>query len=133
MVVHRFRVFPFAALTLAAAPALFADETLTLAGALDRGRLQAHEIAVATARQRAAEARVQQAAGYRLPQVRISEQWIRTDSPADAFALLLNQERFSFPDFVTGDPNNPDPLSTAITRLEVEVPIWTGEIGRAHV
>jgi outer membrane protein len=126
MVVHRFRVFPFAALTLAAAPALFADETLTLAGALDRGRLQAHEIAVATARQRAAEARVQQAAGYRLPQVRISEQWIRTDSPADAFALLLNQERFSFPDFVTGDPNNPDPLSTAITRLEVEVPIWTG-------
>ena len=58
--------------------------------------------------------------------MRISEQWIRTDSPADAFALLLNQERFSFPDFVTGDPNDPDPLSTAITRLEVEIPIWTG-------
>ncbi len=129
MVIYRF--FPtltLVALTLTPAltPALFADESLTLAGALDRGRLQARETTAAAARQRAAEARVKQAAGYRLPQVRISEQWIRTDSPADAFALLLNQERFSFPEFVTGDPNNPDPLSTAITRLEVEIPIFTG-------
>lgn len=107
-------------------PPLRAEETLTLASALDRGRLQARETVAASARQRAAAARAKEAAGYRLPQVRISEQWIRTDSPADAFALLLNQERFSFPDFVTGDPNDPDPLSTAITRLEVEIPIWTG-------
>ncbi|MEO8278016.1 MAG: TolC family protein [Thermoanaerobaculia bacterium] len=129
MVIYRF--FPtlfLVALTFTPAltPGLFADESLTLASALDRGRLQARETTAATARQRAAEARAKQAAGYRLPQVRISEQWIRTDSPADAFALLLNQERFSFPAFVTGDPNNPDPLSTAITRLEVELPIWTG-------
>ncbi|MDQ1348775.1 MAG: hypothetical protein QG573_2151, partial [Acidobacteriota bacterium] len=107
-------------------PALPADESLTLATALDRGRLQARETVAASARQRAAEARAREAAGYRLPQVRLSEQWIRTDSPAEAFALLLNQERFSFPAFVTGDPNDPDPLSTAITRLEVEIPIWTG-------
>jgi outer membrane protein TolC len=58
--------------------------------------------------------------------VRLSEQWIRTDSPADAFALLLNQERFSFPTFVSGNPNDPDALSTAITRLEIELPIYTG-------
>lgn len=129
MVIYRLIYLSLVAVLLLATaltPALFADETLSLAGALDRGRLQARETTVAAARQRAAEARVQQAAGYRLPQVRISEQWIRTDSPADAFGLLLNQERFSFPDFVSGDPNNPDPLSTAITRLEVEVPIWTG-------
>ncbi len=108
------------------APALFADDTLSLAAALERGRTQARETTAAAARQHAAEARARQAAGYRLPQVRLSEQWIRTDSPADAFGLLLNQERFSFPDFVAGNPNAPDPLSTAITRLEVEVPIWTG-------
>ncbi len=129
MVIDRFtHLTPVAALFLATAltPALFADEALSLAGALGRGRLQARETTVAAARQRAAEARVQEASGYRLPQVRISEQWIRTDSPADAFGLLLNQERFSFPDFVSGDPNDPDPLSTAITRLEVEVPLWTG-------
>ncbi len=113
-------------------PPLLADETLTLATALDRGRLQARETVAASARQRAAEARAKEAAGYRLPQVRLSEQWIRTDSPADAFGMLLNQERFSFPAFVAGNPNDPDPLSTAITRLEVEIPIWTGgELRRA--
>ncbi|MEO8196424.1 MAG: TolC family protein [Thermoanaerobaculia bacterium] len=113
-------------IAIASTSAAFTAESLTLASALDRGRLQARETTAAAARQRAAEARARQAAGYRLPQVRISEQWIRTDSAADAFGLLLGQERFSFPDFVAGDPNNPDPLSTAITRLEVEVPIWTG-------
>ena len=98
----------------------------SLADALARGRGGARETVAAGARQRAAEAKARQAAGYRLPQIRLSEQWIRTDSPADAFGMLLNQERFSFPDFVGGDPNSPDALETAITRLEVEVPIWTG-------
>ena len=129
MVIYRY-IFALvlAALFLSPAfpPALRAEESLTLADALDRGRSQAPETVAASARQRAAEARARQAAGFRLPQVRISEQWIRTDSPADAFGMLLNQERFSFPDFVAGDPNHPDPLSTAITRFEVEIPIFTG-------
>lgn len=129
MVIYRFiSVLSLSALLLT--PALTrpaqAQDSLSLGAALDRGRLQAREATAAAARQRAAEARAREAAGYRLPQVRISEQWIRTDSPADAFGLLLNQERFSFPAFVTGNPNDPDPLSTAITRLEVEIPIWTG-------
>jgi|CXWL01.1.fsa_nt_gi outer membrane protein TolC len=112
---------------LATVPAWAQDaSSLTLADALARGRDGARETVAASAHQRSAEAKARQAAGYRLPQVRLSEQWIRTDSPADAFGLLLNQERFSFPSFVTGDPNSPDPLSTAITRLEIEVPIWTG-------
>jgi outer membrane protein TolC len=108
--------------------ALYAQEPapLSLGDALARGRGGARETVVASARQRAAEAKAKQAAGHRLPQIRLSEQWIRTDSPADAFGMLLNQERFSFPDFVGGDPNSPDALETAITRLEVEVPIWTG-------
>lgn len=105
---------------------LAAQETLSLAEALGRGRGGAGETVAANARQRAAEAKAREAFGYRLPQVRISEQWVRTDSPADAFGMLLNQERFSFPDFVAGDPNDPDALETAITRFEVEVPIWTG-------
>jgi outer membrane protein TolC len=123
------RTNPAALLTalIAAGPALAQDAApLSLADALARGRAGAHETVAASARQRAAEAKAKQAEGYRLPQFRVSEQWIRTDSPAEAFALLLNQERFSFPDFVTGDPNDPETLDTAITRFEVEVPIWTG-------
>lgn len=116
----------FATASLAADPPAFGAPPLSLAEALLRGRAGAREVAAAEARERGADAKARQAAAYRLPQVRISEQWLRTDSPADAFGLLLNQERFSFPAFVAGNPNAPDPLNTAITRLEVEVPIWTG-------
>lgn len=103
-----------------------AAQPLDLATAMARARDGGREVAAATARMAAADARADQATGYRLPQIRISEQWIHTDSPADAFALQLNQERFSFDDFVLGDPNDPDPLDTAITRFEVELPIYTG-------
>lgn len=111
---------------------------LSLAEALARGRTGGRGTVAAEARQRAAEAKSKLALSYRLPQLRLSEQWIRTDSPADAFGLLLNQERFSFSDFVAGDPNAPDSLSTAITRIEVEVPLWTGgeistRIAQAHL
>ncbi len=117
-------VTPLSAQTVAEGSA--SPVPISMADALARGRAGAPEVAAAQARQRSAEAKARQAAGYLWPQVRLSEQWIRTDSPADAFALLLNQERFSFKDFVAGDPNSPRPLDTAITRLEVEMPIWTG-------
>ncbi len=107
-------------------PESAAPAPISLADAMERGRSGAAAPAAAAARQRAAEARARQAAGSRLPQVRLSEQWLRTDSPADAFGMQLNQERFSFPEFVAGDPNDPDALVTAITRVEVELPIWTG-------
>ncbi len=119
-------VLLLAAAASGATPVAAEPQRLALADALARGRSGAPETAAAGARQRAAEARVRQAAGYRLPQLRLSEQWIRTDSPADAFGLLLNQERFSFPSFVAGDPNSPAPLTTAISRIELELPIWTG-------
>ncbi len=129
------RIFGFGVLLATAATASLAADPpvptdgpppISLAEALARGRTGAREVTAAEARERGATAKVRQAAAYRLPQVRLSEQWIRTDSPADAFGLLLNQERFSFPAFVAGNPNAPDALNTAITRLEVEVPIWTG-------
>jgi outer membrane protein len=114
---------------LAGAPAFAAPDAppaLDLAGAMARARQQALEVAAARARGSAAAEDLIRARGSRLPQVRLSESWIRTDSPAEAFALQLNQERFSFQDFVTSDPNRPATLETAISRVEVELPIWTG-------
>jgi len=46
---------------------------------------------------------VKQAQGFRLPSVTLQEIFTRTDSPAEAFAFKLNQERFSFADFMTSD------------------------------
>lgn len=117
------------ALLAAAAPAAAgepAGDTLTLADAMRRARSGALEVAAAEARSEAGAARLRQARAYRLPTVALEEQWIRTDSPADAFALTLNQERFSFADFVAGDPNRPDPVETALTRLEAALPLYTG-------
>jgi outer membrane protein TolC len=110
----------------AAAGAAGAERPVDLASVMRQAREQAREVAAARARQDAAVARAAEAKAYRLPQLRLQEIFARTDSPAEAFAFQLNQERFSFPEFVSGDPNDPDPLSTAITRLELEVPIWTG-------
>lgn len=104
----------------------FAEAPLTLAEAMARARADSREIAAAQAQHAAAEERVRAALGFKKPVVRVSEQWLRTDSPADAFGLQLNQERFSFANFVAGNPNEPDPLSAGITRFEVEWPLYTG-------
>jgi outer membrane protein TolC len=122
---YRFALGGFLA-ALALARAASGADSLSLSAAMAGGRAQAREVVAATARTAAAEARAREAGAWRLPQVRLSETWTRTDSPADAFGLQLNQERFSFPAFVAGNPNAPDPLTAAITRLEVEIPVWTG-------
>ncbi|MEZ5331123.1 MAG: TolC family protein [Thermoanaerobaculia bacterium] len=99
---------------------------IDLAEALARGRVDAFSAAAAEARRRGGEARLRRARGFRLPTLSLQEIWIRTDSPADAFGLTLNQERFSFADFVAGDPNDPDAVESATTRLEVALPLYTG-------
>lgn len=107
-----------------------AAEPIDLAQAMARGRDGAFGAAAAEARRRAGEERLDRARGHRLPTVSLQEIWTRTDSPADAFGLTLNQERFSFPDFVAGDPNDPETVEAATTRLQVSLPLYTGgEIG----
>lgn len=117
-------------LLLAAPPAAAAEVpeggSLGLAQAMATARDRAREVAAAEARHAASLERVDEARGYRWPTVRLQEIWMRTDSPAEAFALTLNQERFSFPAFVAGDPNAPDPVESATTRLELELPLYTG-------
>ena len=51
---------------------------------------------------------------------------MRTNNPAEVFALMLNQGVFSFPEFVAGDPNDAAPLNTGITRAEIVLPLFTG-------
>jgi len=111
---------------LAAVAAPAPAERVDLAGAMARGRAQALAVTAAGDRAEAARERWREARGFRLPTVRLDELWIRTDSPAEAFAFRLNQERFSFADFVAGEPNAPPAISTGLTRLELELPLYTG-------
>jgi outer membrane protein len=112
--------------TILLVPAAGRADEIDLASAMARGRANAREVAAADARRDAAEERVRIARSFRQPQIRLSETWIRTDSPAQAFALQLEQERFSFPAFAAADPNSPEAIDAATTRLELEVPLWTG-------
>jgi outer membrane protein TolC len=119
-------VIVLALAALAAAEAGTQPQSLDLAAAMRRARENAPEVAAAAARQRAQQARTDEARAHRLPVVSLSESWIRTDSPADVFGLLLNQERFSIAEFFGSNPNDPAPLESATTRLEVAVPVYTG-------
>lgn len=107
-------------------PAPEEAEHLTLREAMTRARSNAREVAAAEARHRASAAQLEQARSHRLPAVRLEEVWLYTDSPADVFGLQLSQEEFSFQDFVSGDPNDPDFLDNALTRVEVSLPLYTG-------
>src|SRR5271169_4963276 len=99
---------------------------LTLASAMRKAREGAREVSAAQARQGAAEARASQGKAFRLPSVNLTELWMRTNNPAEAFALKLNQGVFSFPEFVASNPNDASPLNTGITRAEVVLPLFTG-------
>ena len=112
--------------TFPASAASAAEEPLTLAGAMQRARENAREVGAARARLEAAEARVSQAKGFRLPSINLTELWTRTNNPAEVFALKLNQGTFSFPDFVQSDPNSPVPVNAGITRGEIALPLFTG-------
>lgn len=103
-----------------------AGEPLGLQEAMTMARERAREVLTARARAEAGASRVQQAKGYRLPQISLQEIWITTENPAEVFALQLNQERFSFDDFVMSDPNQPDWFDNATTRFLLTLPIYTG-------
>ncbi|HPC84466.1 MAG TPA: TolC family protein [Thermoanaerobaculaceae bacterium] len=101
-------------------------EPLSLRAALELARQRSGEALAGRERAQAAAERVRQAKGFRLPSLSLQEIFTRTNSPAEAFALKLNQERFSFADFMSSDPNRPDPLDAAITRIEATLPLFTG-------
>ncbi len=101
-------------------------EELTLADAVRTALERSDAVAAAEARAASAAARKRQAEGYRLPRLDLTELYDRTDSPAESFALLLNQERFDMMGFFNSNPNDPEPLTTWMTRFEVTQPVYTG-------
>lgn len=110
---------------LVALPPLAAGE-LSLLEAMATARVQAQEVLAAQARAAAESSRLAQAQSSRLPLISLQEMWISTDNPAEVFALQLNQERFAFEQFVMADPNEPERLDNATTRILLTLPVYTG-------
>ncbi len=84
------------------------------------------EIRAASERSSAAAERLEGGKRHRLPKIGLSETYLYTNNPAEVFALTLNQGRFDMEGFFLSDPNNPDPLSTWITRVDLVLPVYTG-------
>ncbi len=107
---------------------LWAQEPLTARQAMQDAQANHPLLKAAEARSQAAHAQARQARGFRLPSIDLSESFVRTGNPAEAFAFQMNQERFSMAEFgnPANDPNNPDLLNTYMTRVEGTLPVFTG-------
>ncbi len=119
------RTFSILAALMAPAVAAAAPD-LTLEQAVAAALAGNPEIRAAQARADAAAARLDGGRSRRLPKIGLSESFVYTDNPAEVFALTLNQERFDLEGFFLSDPNSPEPLSTWITRIDLELPVYTG-------
>ncbi|MBL0060823.1 MAG: TolC family protein [bacterium] len=81
---------------------LWAQEPLTVRQAMLDATVNHPLLKAAEARAQSAYAQARQARGYRLPSIDVSESFVRTSNPAEAFAFQMNQERFSMAEF--GNP-----------------------------
>jgi outer membrane protein TolC len=132
------RTIPLYILILVLAVATVGAEELSLDAAVDAALLNNPEVAAARERAAAAEKRLDGGKSHRLPKIGLSESFVYSNNPAEVFALTLNQGRFDMEEFFMSDPNNPEPLSTFITRVDLELPIYTGgrlsaRVGQAEV
>jgi outer membrane protein TolC len=111
---------------VAATPAPRAAELLTLPAAVETALRASPTILESQARRDAAAAARGEARAMRLPHVQVREVAVHTDAPADAFGLTLMQERFSFPEFTSSDPNDPEAVDNFATEFESTWPIFVG-------
>lgn len=119
------RTYPLI-LTLVIAATTVGAQDLTLDAAVDAALHNNPEVAAARERAAASEKRLDGGKSHRLPKIGLSESFVYSNNPAEVFALTLNQGRFDMEEFFLSDPNNPDPLSTFVTKLDFELPIYTG-------
>jgi outer membrane protein TolC len=121
-----FLILLLPAILAAQAPTPEPPPALTLEEAIQAALEHNHLLKAGQARLEGAAARVEEAESYRFPSLDAFTGFVRTDQPASAFALDLNQKRFSLQEMMTGDPNNPGFLDTFLSSVSLTMPIWTG-------
>ena len=109
-----------------ATPPMIANQKLTLKQAIRTALENSPYLQAIQSEREAGQTYRDEARGYRLPQVDVSEIYIRTNSPADVFGLQLSQEQFSMADFAMVDPNHPAPIDDYVTQLQVTQPLYMG-------
>ncbi len=86
----------------------------------------------AAAANKAADARISEARGGRLPKINYSESWARSDNPVFVFSSLLTQKQFGEPNFQIGPLNNPNFLNNFQSQLTADQVLYdAGQTKRA--
>lgn len=96
---------------------------LTLGDALDRAKKNNYEIKLAESEVDAMQADFNSSLAVFLPQITLSETFVRTNDPLNTFGLKLKQEIVSQMDFNPALLNDPDAIKNFNTKLEVKQPL----------
>jgi outer membrane protein TolC len=120
------RLVPATLLVALCAPALFAQETLTLRQAVQEALAHNGSLRAAQSSVHEAEARVREIRSPLFPRVSVTESWQRSDQPVFVFSALLASRKFTAANFAIDSLNNPDPLGFFHGALSVEQLLFDG-------
>lgn len=101
-------------------------EALNLGQAIEAALNQNASLAVSQARVGQAEAALRQAEAARWPNLGLAMSASRTNDPLSAFGAKLGQRTVTEADFYPAAINHPGDVDNFNTRLEVQVPLYTG-------
>jgi len=123
----------FGAILVAAGPPAGAMEAVDFHQAVARALRANPAVAAAGYDYAAAQQDVDAARGRYLPELAFGLQFVRTDIPAEAFALTLNQGKLQASDFQDVDNfNNPPPRNDYITTFTLEQPLFVPRVYVGH-
>jgi outer membrane protein TolC len=121
-------VFFFPAI-LEAVPAIAWTQTVDFPQAVERALRGSPSVAAAGFGYASAREDVRTARGYYLPELVFGSRFVRTDIPAEAFALTLNQGSLAAADFSNVENlNNPPPRNDYVTTVTLEQPVFVPSV-----
>jgi outer membrane protein len=108
------------------ASASFAQDALTLRGAIGDVLTRNASLRAAAGSVEEADARARQAKSAFFPRVSVTESWQRSDQPVFVFSALLSSRKFTAANFAIDSLNNPDPVGFFHAGVSVEQTLFDG-------
>lgn len=112
---------------------LYAQNGLSLKGAVDAALKNHPSMEAGAARVDAATEGVRKARSGYLPKLDYTESWTRSDNPVFVFGSLLEQHRFGEQNFQLGPLNRPDALNNFQSQIAATQSLYDGGLTRAQV
>ncbi|MGE5189244.1 MAG: TolC family protein [Gemmatimonadota bacterium] len=114
-----------AAVAAAEAPPAAAPAAVSFAAAVSQALVNNASVIAARHAWASAKRDAEKARGFSLPSLSFEERFVRTNVPAEAFALKMNEERLLASDFADVDNfNKPAPINDFVTSFTLEQPLF---------